>query len=447
MEPMFGCICFPHLKDKLSSVNRVHVELPDVQIHIHIHIYPIYMEQQTTKVRGWVSQPAERGTMDIIWSCASTVFLCTWVMLHLNVPAKQDSEIRRMVRKSKWFVLALLAPEVIMLFAGGQWASAKRSCADMEAIGIHGWTMVHAFYADSGGFVFGSRDSPPFPVTARQLHFLIKTKVIEAPMITKEEIWDKSKADLFAKIIGGIQSTWFVLQVVGRAVERMPVTLLELSTLALICCTGTSLFFWFHKPLNVETSTFVHSDWTISELCDLGGEAAHGAWQYTPLDFADPLDYTSSRMPFSHVWGIKDRPLKRIPNDRDSLLHNWKVVVLLAIPTAAFGTSQLIAWNFIFPTRTEQLLWRYTCLGNGFVLGVGCALEVGAIIKSRYTVAGLNTFNNYKLRWPTNILFIVPGIFYVGARTIVIFEVFISLRALPDGCFFNINWTAFLPHV
>ena len=40
---------------------------------------------------GWVPQYNGRGTTDIIWSCACALFLCLWVMLHLNVPAEDDS--------------------------------------------------------------------------------------------------------------------------------------------------------------------------------------------------------------------------------------------------------------------------------------------------------------------------------------------------------------------
>lgn len=75
-----------------------------------------------------------------------------------------------------------------MLFAGGQWVSAKRFVAEMSALGVDEWTMVHAFYADSGGFVLVGRDSILFPVTAPQIHYLIDKKYLAAPDITRDEI-------------------------------------------------------------------------------------------------------------------------------------------------------------------------------------------------------------------------------------------------------------------
>lgn len=353
---------------------------------------------RSSDLRGWVSSPDSRGTIDIIWSCASTTLVCVWVMLHLNVPAKGDSEVTRLLRKLKWFCLALLAPELLMLFAGGQWASAKRSCQKMAQKGIQGWTLVHAFYADSGGFMLHAKDSTPFPVTAEQVLYLVQKKHVAMPTITKEEIWDKSKADMFAKLVAALQSAWFVVQIIARGGQRLPITLLELSTIALMCCSAMTLYFWFRKPLNVETPTIICTERSIEDIRCEAGEAGKHAWRETPLDFVEPLGYTSTRMPCSHLWGVQERPLTRIPNDRDSLLHNWKVMLAISVPTAAFGTFQLIAWNFTFPTREEQMLWRYTCVSNGIVLGVGCALEAGAIVASGFQTPGLRTFNDYKLR-------------------------------------------------
>jgi len=196
---------------------------------------------------GWVSQPNQRGTMDIIWSCLATLFVCVWVMLHLNVPARDDSNWTLFLRRTRWLVVAVLAPELVMLFASGQWASAKRSVSEMNASGFKEWSMVHAFYADSGGFVLQAKNSAPFPITAKQVHYLLETKYIPMPSISKAEIWDKSKADRFAKYVACFQAGWLVLQVTARAVQHLPVTLLELSTIALISCSGATFFFWFCK--------------------------------------------------------------------------------------------------------------------------------------------------------------------------------------------------------
>ena len=214
---------------------------------------------------GWVSQPEQRGTIDIVWSCLATLFVCVWVMLHLNVPAQDDSNWTLFVRRTRWLTLAVLAPELVMLFASGQWASAKQSVGEMKALGYEGWSMVHAFYADSGGFVLQARDSYPFPVTAKQIQYLITSKYMDVPAITRAEIWDKSKADRFAKYVACLQAGWLVLQVAARAVQHLPITLLELSTVVLISCTAVTFFFWFCMTLSLLPTSAVRTDYSTRE--------------------------------------------------------------------------------------------------------------------------------------------------------------------------------------
>ena len=168
-------------------------------------------------------------------------------MLHLNLPAETDSNLTVLVRKTKWFIMAMLAPELLMLFAEGQWAAAKRSVDDMRAIGITHWTMVHAFHAESGGFVLDVPDGKGFPITARQIYYLVEKRYIDAPAISAEEIVDKSKADSFAKVVAGAQAGWFAVQIISRGIERLVVSLLELSTICLMTCSAATLFFLVAK--------------------------------------------------------------------------------------------------------------------------------------------------------------------------------------------------------
>ncbi len=396
---------------------------------------------------GWVDQPNQRGTIGIIWNCVMTLAICCWVMLHLNVPAKTDGLCCLMFRKARWLMLALLAPELVMLFACGQWASAKRSVADMQQSHHEGWTMIHAFYADSGGFMLETADFVSFPITAKQVHYLVQKGYMSIPKITKEEIWDKSKADMFAKAIASFQAIWLVAQVIARGVQHLPVTLLELSTVALIMCTGATLFFWFWKPLNVDTPTTLVLDVAIAEVLLQARDKAKSPFRDTPLDFIEPNLYTSSQMPLARCWGVQERPLPRIPNDRDSRLHNFPIIISLAIPTSAFSLLHLIGWNFEFPTVLEQLLWRWTCISMGTILGIGCFLEAASIMYDGYTTSALTNLNRYKLRWPTNVLFFIPGFLYLSARLIVIVEIIISLRLLPAGCFQVVQWSELLPHL
>jgi hypothetical protein len=419
--------------------------------------------------QGWQSAQNERGTIDILWSCASTLFICVWVMMHLNIPSRRDRKWTIYLRKAKWLVLGVLAPELVMLFASGQWASAKRSVRDMRHLEAKRniceekqeecedrWTMTHAFYADSGGFMLAVPDcgGMQFPITAKQILWLVEHEFLDIPCIAREEIWDKSKADFFAKAIAAMQVGWFVIQFVARGAQKLPITLLEVATLALISCSAASFFFWFCKPLDVGLPTTLElknartgQPQTIANVLLSAGEDAKQQWRDTPMDFCDPLKYSSEELPFNKLWGENQRPLPRIPNDRDSQLHDFRTVIIVAIPTAAFGALHCIAWNFIFPTKLEQQIWRWTSVGGGLVLAGGCTAEAASIIWHGYTTTGLNNLGGYKLKWPNNLMFFIPGALYVVGRLVIIVEVCISLRALPAGCLETPQWPSIFPHV
>jgi hypothetical protein len=128
---------------------------------------------------GWVDQPNYRGTFDIILSCLLVVLTCSWTVLHINLPARNDRNITIYLRKARWAILAIFAPEVVTLFASCQWSSARSNIDDMHAVGVINWTTVHGFYANSGGFMLHSPDMPPFPINTQAVQYLVKKGYLE----------------------------------------------------------------------------------------------------------------------------------------------------------------------------------------------------------------------------------------------------------------------------
>lgn len=163
----------------------------------------------------------------------------------MNVPSPDDKYWTIFWRKSRWLLLGILAPELPILFACGQWASANRSVDQKRALGFdeEKWSLIHAFYADAGGFVLHPPDSEPFPITAKQVKYFVQHKYMKVPAISTKEIWDKSNADKFAKYIAYFQTSWLATQTVGRAAAHLPITPIELSKVALSFCSLTTLWF------------------------------------------------------------------------------------------------------------------------------------------------------------------------------------------------------------
>jgi hypothetical protein len=60
----------------------------------------------------WHPSPLQRGTFEIITTCMTTMILCVWTAIHLNIP--EHGKVRHMVwRKFKWVVLGIVAPESV----------------------------------------------------------------------------------------------------------------------------------------------------------------------------------------------------------------------------------------------------------------------------------------------------------------------------------------------
>ena len=81
-----------------------------------------------------------RTVPSIVFNCASTVFLCTWVALHLDVPkSPQKAWWKKSLDRIKWVVAALLAPEFVFGKAFGDWIE---SCDDLKVkLGEFGTTI------------------------------------------------------------------------------------------------------------------------------------------------------------------------------------------------------------------------------------------------------------------------------------------------------------------
>ncbi|MCJ1360312.1 MAG: hypothetical protein MMC33_010317 [Icmadophila ericetorum] len=398
---------------------------------------------------GWVSQGNGRGTLDIIFSCGSALFICLWLMLHLNVPALEDGWWQVCWRKARWLALGLLTPEVLLLLAVGQWTSAKRSFRDMRALGHEQWSMTHAFYADSGGFVVKLLDNVSFPVTAKQLCYLIEEGYLkEPPQISKEEIDDKSKADVFAKTIAALQLGWLVLQLTARAIQHLPITPLELSTVAVVACTASTYFFWLRKPPDVELPTMLEIDITTADTLLRAGDAVRTPWVHTPLDFVDGeahiilITFVSKErtLPSS-----ERRPMTRIHNDRNPRFDSFYQRALLAFVVATFSTIHFAEWNFSFPSRAEQIIWRTCCIVAEVSLGLqGVHETMQYLFDPEYQQRPY--LQRRKTVWPENLLFLILSGLYFLARVVLLGSVILSMRSLPNAAFATVNWTAFVPH-
>lgn len=283
--------------------------------------------------RGWVGGPDGRGTLDIVWGCIITTFLCSWSTLFLNVPGERGpGHFHFLLYKARWMAFTIFFPEMLTGLAAEQWRSARQSVEDfielqkewetvqdeasqdnppaailenLKRIREAPWHMRHAFFADVGGILLSFPDFKSFPVSGHQIAFLVRKHYIQYPEIKEKEIWDKNKADSFARALTIIQISWFSVQCFARCAQQLGLTTLELTTLSFIFCTVQTLFFWFHKPLDVEEPIEIRCNIPLRDiLLEEGGQQRHNRYLQTPLDCLNPpISRTSLTAPF--IFGIR----------------------------------------------------------------------------------------------------------------------------------------------
>ena len=110
------------------------------------------------------------------------------------------------------------------------------------------WTETHAQLLQMGGFQTIDEDGTSYElagvigIESSHLH------ILNTPV---EEIEDRSKADFVAKMVTVVQTLWFAMQILNRAIEGLTVTEIELTTLAHVTLNIFVYWCWWNKPVNV----------------------------------------------------------------------------------------------------------------------------------------------------------------------------------------------------
>jgi hypothetical protein len=178
-----------------------------------------------------------RSIWNIIWSCLSTIFACTWIAVHPNIPAPKDSQWAILRRRLAIMGYVLIAPELFIAWAARQHFGAKYLAKRHER---RGWMMAHGFFVIMGGFTLHDEQGTPLRILEPiELERLSEAGRIEWPSITEAEIQDRSKGDHLSKGIVLIQAGWFITQCIMRGAYRLEVTELEVATLAFAALTGS----------------------------------------------------------------------------------------------------------------------------------------------------------------------------------------------------------------
>ncbi len=225
------------------------------------------MEAGKELIRGWQPQPNTRGTFEIIYDCVCTIVLCSWSCLCLNIPRAGASRQHVLALKLQWQIFTIFFPELSLSLAAEQWESANQAVEKFSDLGYREhWSMQHAFFADMGGILLQTPDFPAFPVDSQQLAYLVERQYLAMPHLSHTEIADKNKTDGFSRFLAVLQLSWFSIQCVGRWIQGIGLSTLELSTVAFILCTLNMYFFWHFKPCGMQSRITLYTDKSLAAV-------------------------------------------------------------------------------------------------------------------------------------------------------------------------------------
>jgi hypothetical protein len=285
------------------------------------------------------------------------------------------------------------------------------------------------------------------------------------PRISKAEIDDKSKGDAISKGFVILQAGWFVTQCIARGVQGLPITELELVTVAFAALNFVIYLLWWEKPLNVQRGVRVYKKRETEETIDDGDVgAAVGIWVAFRDALSDlpavivrgPLVDEFHDMPWPLrvlCWPIlkpfeilminggnpRYDDLKRVNTFYPARwVRGFFAASTVTAIASSFGGIHCIGWSFTFPSHTEQTLWRVASFS------ITCIPIMYILLLSVY----VKTPNRYQTLKLLMSMFLLPYLFlYILCRLVLLVLPLLCLRSLPLAAYHVVRWTTFIPHV
>ena len=231
---------------------------------------------------------------------------------------------------------------------------------------------MHGFFIIMGGFHLFKRSSKEgsgaqsisqeddYPLHRLLIEDLVHNDIYTFTMPTEAEIKDRGKSDWLAKSLVLLQMWWFVIQCIAHGIKHLPVTHLEIVTLAYVAMNFVIYVFWWNKPLKVNRPVWVLQKSGESEPSRMQPQSISGAQKLTQESVIDGLG-----MILEFIIGGQDQRVNMSCEDRvprfwaNSTTDNaWIADIIVFGVDICFGVIHCIAWGFTFPTHMELLIWR-----------------------------------------------------------------------------------------
>jgi hypothetical protein len=338
----------------------------------------------------------------------------------------------------------------------------------------YGVTLTHGFFFSMGGFASRAGHHPI--TTVAQLRELSLGPEYRAAIrrTRRADIMDKSKGDGLSKGIALLQGLWFIVQIMARFAQGLPVSELEVATLAFAVVNIFTWLIWWHKPLDVQEPILIGEVEPSARLLPItiiradSDPLEDGTSDFSPLlasfAHADAPNTTASASASTSTIStttatpapaarhltvfetIFQGPVQGTYTGYDPHLHT-AVPAFWASPDApshtpfagmlvavVFGTIHCAAWAAAFPSAPERALWRVSAVGV-------------AVYPALLAIPHL-LWRNGRAHDHVPLAAQVLGIgLYAVLRIVLIVLAVTTVRTLDKGWFVDVDWTVYIPHL
>ncbi|KAJ7897981.1 hypothetical protein B0H14DRAFT_3581610 [Mycena olivaceomarginata] len=349
-----------------------------------------------------------RTLFGIVSGCLTTIFACTWVSVHPNVPPPDQRWFSLLGRRLRMMLVAVIAPELMVGFAARQFMAARWFSKEFHVSKTHG----HFFCM--GGFV--SQNGHPV-ATLEQLHDpLFGEKYLQdIRSVKKDDILDKSDRDAFSKGVALVRVVWSGTQCLVRLYKRLPVTEIEVATLAFAVINVFIWVLWWGKPFNAQRPIVCRI--INRRILRLGSQS----------DIIHLRSFTAVPL----FWSIED----------DQGYIGSLALFIKCLVGTVFGAINYVAWNANFHSPTEMWMWRSSTLLASAIPGVwGCLLV-------SWWVTDEDSIAERVLKAIARFTIVAGTPIFILCRLFLFIISFTALHALPPRAFIDVHWSDVFPHV
>lgn len=267
------------------------------------------------------------------------------------------------------------------------------------------------------------------------------------PPISAQELESLSNSDSLVKLLAVIQIAWLMIKLLVRYKTNIISSQLEVATLAFSVCSLLTYSILWNRPRGVTRRYRVKAT-RIPKLDEITSLAIFGpgylwTWSRSHENIDEDLCVVPIPNDASHAVDVRS-VLGEFGNTvAGRTLLGWlrynhpaivSVIAGSALGGTLFGALHCLAWNFVFPTRTELVIWR-VCSILTTVLPV---LSIYFNLQWSYYNGWVDYLEGETVsRFHGPVLLIFFLVPYVLARLFLLVETFRSLFFLPSEAFID----------